>query len=115
MSLDVLHRISELRKQYPLTKLAQDAMKQLYKLPRLAKPSRFRYSKYFRVLFSAGQSVPQLTHVRVLARFFRLHKRIGHAPEEVMCMVVEPKNDNPLWPKGVSMGAQPNLRPRQAS
>ena len=50
VSLDVLHRICELRKQYQLTKSAQDAMKQPYKLPRFAKPSRFRYSRCFRAL-----------------------------------------------------------------
>ncbi len=84
---------------------AQDAMKQLYKLPRLAKPSRFRYSKYFRALLSAGRSVPQLTHVRsgrlrfipwtVLTRVLRLHKRMGMHPRTSCAWSWSPRMINP--------------------
>jgi len=106
--LDVLHRISELRKQYPLTNTAQAAMREPYKIPRLTQPSsRFRYSRCLSALLSAGRVTPQLFHVRsgrlrtiprtVLARVLRLHKRMGYAPEDVMCMAVEPKKGKPLW------------------
>jgi hypothetical protein len=62
--LDVLHRISELRKQYPLTNTAQAAMREPYKIPRLTQPSsRFRYSRYLGALLSAGRVIPQLSHV----------------------------------------------------
>jgi len=62
--LDVLHRISELRKQYPLTNTAQAAMREPYKIPRITQPSRFRYSRYLSTLLNADRAIPQLSHVR---------------------------------------------------
>ena len=68
-------------------------MQQPYKIPQLAKPPGYKHSKYLRALLSAGRVLPQLSHVRserlrtiprtVLARVLRLHKRMGHAPEDV--------------------------------
>jgi hypothetical protein len=43
--LDVLHRISELRKQYPMTEPAQAAMREPYKIPTIEIP-RQQISQY---------------------------------------------------------------------
>ena len=101
--LDMLHTLSELRKQHPLTEQAQLKMQKPYQLPHNDRPRRFKDSKYLR----ARKDIPQISHVRsgrlreiprsTLGRVLRLHKRMGHAPEDIMCMAVEPKEGKPLW------------------
>jgi len=101
--LTILHDLSKLRMEHPLDQRAREAMQKPFQLPNMPDTTRFESAN----TFHHGQTPTQISHIRsgrlremdksLLGRVLRLHKRLGHAPEDIMCMAVDSSKGNPPW------------------